>query len=442
MLLPHNLSESVFRVTVSGLKYNINKPHVPAYSSTWKGSAFCVEWGGRLLFCTNHHVIHNATKIKLLHPHSSDIELTVVASAPGHDVALLAAKSKINFIEAIKVGRSDELVPGEEVFCVGYPGVTEAIQSSKGTISSRELSKDKYPYISIDAVANPGNSGGPILNNRHEVVGILSAGLHSGFFQKSGIQLFVPIDETFMVLQAAIQNENGLFRSPSLDCNYMTLNDSLIKHFKCPPGLLITRIFKNTIIAKKVQVDDVITAINGSNIDSKGMVKVAFWPMKVNFMHLFHRIMNNEFEFKIWSPSTQRVSTITINLEPSQLEYREVIPGIDPEFNKFATYGGLIVSICRKNMQTMNNEDYATSKLIILSVEAETPFEGLTNGKFITHINDKKIENLENYKRVWENELTKKDTILIRTSDDVVSAALSKKCNQAKIDLEKRLKIK
>ena len=90
----------------------------------------------------------------------------------------------------------------------------------------------------------------------------------------------------------------------------------------------------------------------------------------------------------------------------------------------------------------MNNEDYATSKLIILSIEAETTFEGLTNGKFITHINDKKIENLENYKRVWENELTKKETILIRTSDDVVSAALSKKCNQAKIDLEKRLKIK
>lgn len=417
---------------------------MPAASSSWKGSAFCIEWGQRLLFITNYHVIQNSSNVKLIHPNASDVDLIVVACAPGHDVALLAAQTQISNIVPIRLGDSNATHPGQEVFCIGYPGVTEALQSSKGSVSSRELSKTGYPYISIDAVANPGNSGGPILDDHQRVIGILSAALHSGFFQKSGIQLFIPINEAISVLQAAIQDEKGIFKSPSLDCNYIVANQSLVNHFQCPSGLYVTRVFENTPIHSHVSDGDVIMSINGLSIDSKGMVKAPFWPSRVNFMHEFHRITDSRVDLKVWSGSARTVQTVTIDLKPSNLEYRTIIPGVDAEYKRFSTFGALIVTTMRKGMigTPPLNHMHDVSHLVILSVEAECPFEKLEKGQVITHVNGQRVKTLKEYEKIWDAATKRKpQSMMIRTSSDMLYAASIEKCISAKIDVEKRLKL-
>jgi S1-C subfamily serine protease len=137
---------------------------------------------------TNAHVIAGATSIKAT-VGSTESNARVLGQAPCEDLAVLQLTPKPSGLEAAKLGKASSVTSGDTVVAMGYPGSFESdttqrrLQGTDGTVSSGAapgtIGDDlpKYPaLIQHAAPISPGNSGGPLFNNKGEVVGINTIG--------------------------------------------------------------------------------------------------------------------------------------------------------------------------------------------------------------------------------------------------------------------------
>jgi serine protease Do len=155
---------------------------------TGAGSGFFIGEDG--LVVTNNHVVDGAEKIWVKLADDTEITAKLVGRDPGYDVALIRVDGKGPF-KPLSLGDSDTLRVGEWVMAVGNPlamahTVTVGVVSAKGRYLG--LSEETSPFenfIQTDAAINLGNSGGPLVNLRGEVVGmntaINAAGQNLGF---------------------------------------------------------------------------------------------------------------------------------------------------------------------------------------------------------------------------------------------------------------------
>jgi len=158
------------------------------------GSGFIVTDDGYVL--TNYHVIEDADKIVVqLADDNNEYSAKVVGTDPQTDLALLKVDARRK-LPTVPLGDSERLRVGEWVIAIGNPlaydhTVTVGVVSAKGRKLnglSRDVSLDNY--IQTDAAINRGNSGGPLLNLKGEVVGINSAISVAG----QGISFAIPIN--------------------------------------------------------------------------------------------------------------------------------------------------------------------------------------------------------------------------------------------------------
>jgi len=159
------------------------------------GSGFVVDAAGFIL--TNNHVIEGAERITVTLADGRVFRGEVVGADPAIDVALLRIPDASNLPEA-PLGNSDELRPGEWVCAIGNPlGYVHSVTVGVVSFIGRKLFDQSLDdYIQTDAAINLGNSGGPLINSRGEVVGINSA-LSS---RASNIGFAVPINQATAIL--------------------------------------------------------------------------------------------------------------------------------------------------------------------------------------------------------------------------------------------------
>jgi S1-C subfamily serine protease len=138
------------------------------------GTAFVVSDSGYLL--TNAHVVDGCSKVELP---SAKISAEVVNSDPNNDLALLHASSSLGNRYA-RIARPEDLTLGAEVVIFGFP-LTGALASSgnftTGVVSAVTGLGDDSRFFQLTAPVQPGNSGGPVLNEYGDVIGIASATL-------------------------------------------------------------------------------------------------------------------------------------------------------------------------------------------------------------------------------------------------------------------------
>lgn len=136
------------------------------------GSAFVVDPTGVLV--TNLHVIRGVTKLSIKLPNGDSYDrVSVKAYDEAKDIAVI--KVPAFNLKALPLGNSDLVEQGSTVVLIGSPIGLEGTVST-GVISAiRQL--DGFRVFQTDAAANPGNSGGPMINERGEVVGVLTFGI-------------------------------------------------------------------------------------------------------------------------------------------------------------------------------------------------------------------------------------------------------------------------
>ena len=142
------------------------------------GSGFFISTDGLAL--TNNHVIDGAEKINVRLTDNTETPAKIVGRDPATDVALIRVEGKGPF-SPLALGDSDALRVGEWVMAVGNPlrmehTVTVGVVSAKGrALGLSEETRSFENFIQTDAAINLGNSGGPLVNLRGEVVGMNSA---------------------------------------------------------------------------------------------------------------------------------------------------------------------------------------------------------------------------------------------------------------------------
>ena len=163
--------------------------------SQGSGSGFIIDDEGFIL--TNNHVIESASRITVTLADGRAFRAEVVGADPAIDVALLRISGASDLPEA-PLGNSDELRVGEWVCAIGNPlGYVHSVTVGVVSFIGRKLFDPSLDdYIQTDAAINFGNSGGPLINSRGEVIGINSA-ISS---RASNIGFAVPINQAVAIL--------------------------------------------------------------------------------------------------------------------------------------------------------------------------------------------------------------------------------------------------
>ena len=140
--------------------------------SASSGSGFAVSSNGHVI--TNHHVIEGCQKVQI-HHNGKSIPATVVTFDPKNDLALLKGDFRPSTVLPLSTN-SPELL--QDVYVAGYPfgrRISTGVKVTKGIISSLTGIGNNFSNIQIDAALQPGNSGGPILDDKGNVVGVAVA---------------------------------------------------------------------------------------------------------------------------------------------------------------------------------------------------------------------------------------------------------------------------
>ncbi len=165
------------------------------------GSGFIYSNEGYIM--TNHHVIDNASEIKVLLMNGDTLDATLIGSDEYADIAVIQI-DKEYATNIAKIGSSEKTKLGDTVFTIGSPmsseyygTVTRGILSGKNRMVEVSVNSSSNDWImnvmQTDAAINPGNSGGPLCNVNGEVIGINSMKIVQSEIE--GIGFAIPIED-------------------------------------------------------------------------------------------------------------------------------------------------------------------------------------------------------------------------------------------------------
>lgn len=160
------------------------------------GSGFIISDDGYVL--TNAHVVEGAEQVTVTLTDRREFKAKVLGADKSSDVALLKVDAKN--LPNLRMGDSSKIRVGEWVIAIGSPFNLENTVTA-GIISAKARDTGEFlPLIQSDVAVNPGNSGGPLINMRGEVIGINSqiATLSGGY---NGISFAVPIHEVLQITE-------------------------------------------------------------------------------------------------------------------------------------------------------------------------------------------------------------------------------------------------
>ena len=230
------------------------------------GSGFVLTSDGFVM--TNAHVIEGADEVYVTLTDKREFKAKVIGADKRTDVAVV--KIEASGLPAVRIGETSRLKVGEWVMAIGSPfglenTVTSGIVSAKARDTGEEIR-----FIQTDVAVNPGNSGGPLINMRGEVVGINSQILsRSGGFQ--GISFSIPIDDAMKVadqLRAGGKVVRGRI-GVQIEPISKELAESL--GLKKPEGAVVRMVEPGGPADKAgLEAGDVIVKFNGQSVEKAG----------------------------------------------------------------------------------------------------------------------------------------------------------------------------
>ena len=254
---------------------------------------------------TNHHVIEGATKIKVTFYDKTVMYAEMIGSSEMDDLGVI--KVDASGLPAATFANYEECYVGQTVYAIGTPaGPDFGWTTTKGIISykNREVKmyddddgtlQKKLRLLQMDANVNPGNSGGPLVNTKGEVVGVVSMKLADGY---EGIGFAIPSDGAVEILEAIMEHGNadninsslshkrpmlgitgvyvdgGAYYLPTTDGVQMIPEEKLgeynLKDLIHPAvsGIYVMGFADGMDAAEKMMVGDIITAAQGEELES------------------------------------------------------------------------------------------------------------------------------------------------------------------------------
>jgi S1-C subfamily serine protease len=207
------------------------------------GSGFVVDKAGHVV--TNYHVVNGASQVRVSFSNGAAMKATVVGTDPSSDLAVLKIDASSRALTPLPLGDSDGIKVGDPVVAIGNPfgldrtvtaGIVSAIQRAISAPNGYTIDH----IIQTDAAINHGNSGGPLLNGRGEVIGVNSqietGGTSSG---NVGVGFAIPSNTVKTVIAQLIRE--GHVDRAFIGISAVPITRDLARVFRLPVsrGLLV-----------------------------------------------------------------------------------------------------------------------------------------------------------------------------------------------------------
>jgi S1-C subfamily serine protease len=332
------IGDSVVKIYATRREPDFVRPWSKGSPEETSGSGVIIE-GNRIL--TAGHMVLYASQILVQANQSTEkVQASVVAVAPGLDLAVIKVDSPALFEGRHAVPVATELPSVKQaVSAYGYPMGGEQLSVTQGIVSRIEYAALNYPAtglrIQIDAALNPGNSGGPAIANG-KIVGLVFSKMSRG----ENIGYLVAADEISMFLKDI---EGGVYRGkPALWDEFQTTeNDALRARLGLSAqqgGMMVTHPASE---AKDYPLRpwDVITRIGDSPLDSQGQVAVKE-DLRVNFEYLIPKVVKDgRVKVQVFRDKK------TIDLEvPVRVDPDLVLPSLDGKYPRYFVHGPMVFS--------------------------------------------------------------------------------------------------
>jgi serine protease Do len=227
------------------------------------GSGFIISADGYVM--TNAHVVEGADEVYVTLTDKREFKAKIIGSDKRTDVALVKIDGA-SFPKLV-MGDSSKVRVGEWVIAIGSPfGLDNTVTAGIVSAKARDTG-DYLALIQTDVAVNPGNSGGPLINMRGEVIGINSQ-IYSRSGGYMGISFAVPIDEAMRVADQLKQS--GKVTRGRIGVQIGELTKEVAESLGLPKaqGALVQRVEAGGPAEKAgVEAGDIILKFNGVNID-------------------------------------------------------------------------------------------------------------------------------------------------------------------------------
>lgn len=265
-----------------------------------------------LLILTNNHVVEGASELAVQFIDDNSVDASIKGSSKRKDIAVISVKlenMKTETLEKIKIatmGNSDNLKVGNGVIAIGNAlGYGQSVTTGVVSALNRNVTIDNYTnkMIQIDAAINGGNSGGALLNNNGEVIGINSAKYSSSYNSSASVEgmgFAIPISDVDDIITSLI---NGKEVSDGVALGiqgYMTdeINGNLNN---IPLGFYISSVNSGSVAEKYgLQTGNIITKIDGKKVDSFDVLSDALYKKTKDDKAILtiSYLKNNKYEEK------------------------------------------------------------------------------------------------------------------------------------------------
>ena len=249
------------------------------------GSGVIVSKDGYIL--TNHHVIADAEDIKVTLYDNREFTAKLVGTDPLTEVAVIKIEGED--LPAAPLGDSEELEVGEWVLAFGSPlGLNSTVTAGIVSAKSRNINiiRDENTeesggswaienFIQTDAAINRGNSGGPLVNMRGQVIGLNTA-IASGNGYYVGAGFAVPINLAKRIMNDLI-NKGYVVRAwmgVSMSARSLTANQAEYYGMERPTGVFVQEVQEDSPAAKAgLKAEDIILKVDGKEVDASNEVQ-------------------------------------------------------------------------------------------------------------------------------------------------------------------------
>ncbi|OGD35845.1 MAG: hypothetical protein A2V45_11090 [Candidatus Aminicenantes bacterium RBG_19FT_COMBO_58_17] len=371
-----------------------------------QGTGFFLSEDGYLL--TNYHIVENAVDIVVTALNGEEYKAKVIGADPRSDVALLKVEAK--GLPFAVLGDSGQLKVGEWVLAIGNPyglehTVTSGIVSAKGRQLGLGGNVPEYQdFIQTDAAINRGNSGGPLVNMKGEVVGITS-NIFSPSGGNIGLGFAIPSNLARKVV-TQLKEKGRVIRGRigvSIKPTPLTEDDKDAFKLENKNGALVVGVEKGSPAEKAgLQKYDVIVEVNGEKVTDSNNLKLKIANIEPG----------KKVEIKVIREGKEQAFSVTVEeLDPAEAKVETKSSDKDLGF----TIRELTPTLARRyGLETQEG-------LIITQVRrySEADRKGLTAGDIILEVNRKKVATVDELERMMAKfESGQAIILLVRTEQD------------------------
>jgi len=256
------------RDSVVNIRVRHNKRNGQNHEGEGSGSGFIITPDGYIV--TNSHVVHEASQIRVSLADGRSYPAIVTGDDPDSDLAVIRINAPE--LQHIQFGNSSRLKVGQIAVAIGSPlgfqqTVTAGVVSALGRSMRAQSGRIMENIVQTDAALNPGNSGGPLLNSRGEVIGVNTAIIPSA----QGICFAIASNTAEFV--AAWLIKEGRIRRAWLGVHGQTapIHPRIARHLglESPNGVLILNVQADSPAARAgLREGDLLVGFKGHTIGS------------------------------------------------------------------------------------------------------------------------------------------------------------------------------